>query len=119
MRDLKNLSLLDKVNILIKFLYMNEKHYVIYENYEDNFIKITMDENFNLKIIDLEYDYRYVELENKFSVSDYIDVINYLEKNDEYKIVTDVVIKRKIFKESKRMKNVVKKLYIIIFKKGI
>lgn len=46
MRDLRKMILLDKVNVLIKFLYMNEEHYIIYENYDENYLKITMNENF-------------------------------------------------------------------------
>lgn len=40
MRDLRKMILLDKVNVLIKFLYMNEEHYIIYENYDENYLKI-------------------------------------------------------------------------------
>lgn len=109
MRDLEKLNLLDKVNVLIKFLYMNEKHYIIYENYDGNYLKITMNENFNLSIIDLEFKYKCSELENKFSVSDYIDVISYLEKHNEFNIITDVVLLGRQFKETKRMKEVINK----------
>jgi hypothetical protein len=109
MRDLRKMILLDKVNVLIKFLYMSEKHYIIYENYDGNYLKITMNENFDLSIIDLEFKYKCSELENKFSVSDYIDVISYLEKHNEFNIITDVVLLGRQFKETKRMKKVINK----------
>lgn len=109
MRDLRKMILLDKVNVLIKFLYMNEEHYIIYENYDENYLKITMNENFSLNIIDLEFKYVCSELENKFSVSDYIDVISYLEKHNEFNIITDVVLLGRQFKETKRMKEVINK----------
>lgn len=109
MRDLRKMILLDKVNVLIKFLYMNEEHYIIYENYDENYLKVTMNENFNLNIIDLEFKYVCSELENKFSISDYIDVISYLEKHNEFNIITDVVLLGRQFKETKRMKEVINK----------
>lgn len=109
MRDLRKMILLDKVNVLIKFLYMNEEHYIIYENYDENYLKITMNENLSLNIIDLEFKYVCSELENKFSVSDYIDVISYLEKHNEFNIITDVVLLGRQFKETKRMKEVINK----------
>lgn len=109
MRDLEKLNLLDKVNVLIKFLYMNEEHYIIYENYDGNYLKVTMNENFNLNIIDLEFKYVCSELENKFSVSDYINIVNYLEKHNEFNIITDVVLLGRPFKESKRMKGIINK----------
>ncbi len=109
MRDLRKLNLLDKVSVLVKFLYMNEKHYIIYENYDENYLKITINENFDLCIIDLEFKYKCSELENKFSISDYIDVVNYLEKHNEFNIITDVVLLGRLFKESKRMKGIINK----------
>lgn len=76
MRYYSDLEMLDEINILFKYLYMDEKNYIEFRNAIDIPFKLTMEEYFVLRrqrldkedseVITCDYDlYDYVEVANQ------------------------------------------------------